>query len=124
MNDFEAWEKIIAEWKEVNRAKRLNQELYDVLAGSITYLIEYSKKNEIVLPNKAEINRMLGRIHILMDKIDQSHQTPNLNTKKKGDQDPDDLPVLCKNNFIYETALSQEHDFSFGTKIYCNHWCI
>jgi hypothetical protein len=94
MNDFEAWEKIIAEWKEVNRIKRLNQELYDLLGGSIVYLSEYAKKNNITLPNKDEINRMAGRIHILIDKIDQPYQTPNLNTTKNDDQDPDNLPVL------------------------------
>jgi len=94
MNDFEAWEKIIQQWKEVNRMKRLNQELYDILAGSITYIGEYAKKNNITLPNKDEINRMAGRIHILMDKIDNPYQTPKVNTKNLDDQDPDNLPVL------------------------------
>lgn len=94
MNDFEAWEKIINKWKEVNRMKRLNQELYDLLAGAVTYLDEYSKKNNITLPNKNEINRMFGRIHILMDKIDSPYQTSKLNTEKNNDENPDNLPVL------------------------------
>lgn len=94
MNDFEAWEKIIQKWKEVNRMKRLNQELYDLLAGSISYIDEYSKKNNITLQNKNEINRMIGRIHILMDKIDSPYQTPKLNTTKNNDENPDNLPVL------------------------------
>ena len=94
MNDFEAWLKIIEKWNEVNRMKRLNQELYDLLGGAITYISEYAKKNNITLPNKNEINRMAGRIHILMDKIDTPYQTPKLNTDKNDDSDPDILPVL------------------------------
>ena len=94
MNDFEAWEKIIVEWKEVNRMKRLNQELYDLLGGAITYMDGYAKKNNIVLPNRDEINRMAGRIHILMDKIDSPYQTSKLNTTKNNDENPDNLPVL------------------------------
>jgi hypothetical protein len=94
MNDFEAWEKIIQKWKEVNRMKRLNQELYDLLGGAITYIGEYAKKNNITLPNKNEINRMAGRIHILMDKIDSPYQTSKVNTKKLDDENPDNLPVL------------------------------
>lgn len=94
MNDFEAWQKIIGEWKEVNRMKKLNQELYDLLGGAIVYIDEYAKKNKITLPNKDAINRMAGRIHILMNEIDKSNQTPNLNTEKNYDSDPDNLPVL------------------------------
>lgn len=44
MNDFEAWEKIIVKWKQVNIMKKLNQELYDILSGAILYLHEYEKK--------------------------------------------------------------------------------
>jgi hypothetical protein len=99
MNDFEAWSKVIKKWNEVNRMKRLNQELYDILTGSIFYISEYAKKNDITLPNKNEINRMVGRIHILMDKIDEPYQTPKLNTKKNDDLDPDNLPVLTLSRF-------------------------
>lgn len=94
MNDFEAWKKILAEWDEVNRMKRLNQDLYDVLGGAILYIDEYAKKNKITLPNKDAINRMIGRIHISINEIEKSSQTPNLNTDKNNESDPDNLPVL------------------------------
>jgi hypothetical protein len=29
MNDFDAWQKILLEWKQVNHMKRLNQQLYE-----------------------------------------------------------------------------------------------
>lgn len=94
MNDFEAWEKIIVKWKQVNRMKKLNQELYDILSGTILYLQDYSKKNDLMLPNREEINRMLARIHILMNQIDTPYQPPKFNMEKNNDKDPDNLPEL------------------------------
>lgn len=38
MNEFETWQKILDEWKEVHRIRRINQRLYDYLASSIYIL--------------------------------------------------------------------------------------
>jgi hypothetical protein len=53
MKEFQAWDKIFLEWKQVNRMKRLNQQLYDY----------YSKKNNIPLPNRDSLYRMIDNIH-------------------------------------------------------------
>jgi hypothetical protein len=67
MNDLEAWQQILKEWKYVKRTKRLNQELYDQLFGSIQYIVEYSKKYGIPIPNRETLVNMSERIHYLMD---------------------------------------------------------
>ena len=37
MNEFKAWQNILDEWKEVDRTRRLNQRLCDLLA-SLSYI--------------------------------------------------------------------------------------
>jgi len=37
MNEFEAWQKNLDEWEEVDIARRLNQRLYD-LPASLSYI--------------------------------------------------------------------------------------
>ena len=69
MNEFDAWQKIINEWKEVNRMKRLNQELYDMLGGAFIYILEYSEKYNFPLPKKEGLFRMAERIHYLINEI-------------------------------------------------------
>jgi hypothetical protein len=72
MNEFEGWQKILEEWKEVNRMKRLNQELYDMLGGTLIYILEYSQKYNIELPNRDGLFRMGERIHYLMNEINNN----------------------------------------------------
>jgi hypothetical protein len=76
MNEFEGWQKILTEWRDVQRVKRLNQELYDMLGGSLMYLIEYAEHNSITLPNKDRLWQMVEKSHTLMTSID-SPTTPN-----------------------------------------------
>jgi hypothetical protein len=52
--------------------KRLNQELYDHLCGSITYIINYSEKNNITLPNKESLLQMIVKSHDYIDAIKDS----------------------------------------------------
>ena len=69
MNNFEAWQEILDEWKKVDRLKRLNQRLYDYLGSSIIYLLEYSKRNDIVLPHKERIEKMIDEAEYIIDQI-------------------------------------------------------
>jgi hypothetical protein len=87
MNEFEGWHKVLEEWKEVNRMKKLNQELYDQLGGSILYIFEYAKKNKIDLPNKKEIERMCNRIHNMIDVIESDESLQG----DKSDRSDDNL---------------------------------
>lgn len=72
MNDFDAWQEISIEWKEVRRMKKLNQELYDQLFGAIAYIIEYTKKHNIPIHNREAFKRMTDKVHDLMNLIEPS----------------------------------------------------
>jgi hypothetical protein len=87
---FEAWQEILIEWQQVNRMKRLIQELYDQVGGTLFYLLDYAKKNDIVLPNRSALYRMADRIHYLMDQM-ESPRTPdgNLQSDRKDKTDGD-----------------------------------
>jgi hypothetical protein len=77
MDEFQAWNKILLEWKQVNRMKRLNQQLYDQLGGSIMYILDYSKKNNIPLPNRDSLFRMIDNIHEITTTIKEFHNEIN-----------------------------------------------
>jgi len=93
LTQFEAWQKILSEWREVNRMKKLNQELYDLLGGAIIYIIEYSEKNNIQLPNRDALYRMADRIHYLMGEIEPSSITDTQNSTPKNDTSEDDRTI-------------------------------
>jgi len=69
MNEFETWQKILDEWKEVHRIRRINQRLYDYLASSIIYLIDYSKKHDFILPHKDRQIKMIDNLKKLWMKF-------------------------------------------------------
>lgn len=71
MDEFEAWQKILDEWKLVRRAKKLNQQLYDMLGGAIVYILHYAEKNKIDIPNRNELRRMSDNIHDLTRRINE-----------------------------------------------------
>jgi hypothetical protein len=41
--------------------KRLNEQLYEHLCGSILYLIRYSEKNDVILPNKSALTEIIAK---------------------------------------------------------------
>ena len=93
INDFEAWQKILEEWKEVSRMKKLNQELYDLLGGSLMYVLEYSERNSIRLPNREALYRMADRIHLLIGEINAP--TENQQRKATPDDSTEDKVIFC-----------------------------
>ncbi|MGB6593197.1 MAG: hypothetical protein WBE68_16990 [Candidatus Nitrosopolaris sp.] len=54
MNEFDAWYKILEEWKKIKRTKRLIQELYEQVGGTLFFILDYAKKMKyryrIVIP--------------------------------------------------------------------------
>jgi hypothetical protein len=101
MNEFQAWQKILEEWKQVKRVKKLNQELYDILFGAIAYIIEYSKKYGVPISKKDEMKRMADRIHYLMDEIEGPADEilhSNKNGKTDGDFTEPEIITLIKVN--------------------------
>jgi hypothetical protein len=77
MNEFDAWQQIVEEWKQVDKMKKLNQRLYDELGGSLIYILEYSEKNNIILPNRDRLFRMVDNIHKTMNTIWDYHHKIN-----------------------------------------------
>jgi hypothetical protein len=77
MNDFGAWQKIIEEWKQADRMKNLNQRLYDELGGAIMYILEYSKRNNIILPNRERLFNLVENIHSTVKEVREFHNRIN-----------------------------------------------
>lgn len=87
MNDFDAWEKILAEWKKNERRTHLNQELYDLECGFFVHVARFAEKNNIPLPKNDQLFGMVEKIHAKMKEIDGEEQpkgnTDNLPTRKQ-----------------------------------------
>lgn len=50
--------------------KKLIQELYDQVGGTLFFILEYAKRNNISLPNRDSLFQMADRIHRQMDEIE------------------------------------------------------
>jgi hypothetical protein len=92
LNEHQAWEEIVREWKQIDRMKDLNQRLYDELGGCLMYIIEYAERNNIVLPNRDRLYRMVENLHVtcnsvmyLYRRINTSSPTRNQHDFKHGD---------------------------------------
>ena len=59
--------KMLEEWKDL-----LNQRLYDLLGGSITYIIQHSEKYHIPVQNRDSLQRMSDKIRHLISEINMS----------------------------------------------------
>jgi hypothetical protein len=107
LNEFEAWQKIIEEWKQVDRMKQLNQRLYDELGGALMYILDYADKNNIALPNRDRVFRMIDNIHSTTNAIKEYHTRINspTNTQKstpKNDTSEDDNTKII---FVLVTVI-------------------
>ncbi|KAA2283865.1 hypothetical protein [Candidatus Nitrosocosmicus sp. SS] len=69
--DFEAWQEILEKWKQVNRMQDLNQRLYDELGSAIIYILEYSKRNDVVLPNRERLWKLVENIHEITGRVNR-----------------------------------------------------
>jgi hypothetical protein len=56
--------------------KRLNQELYDQLCGSIVYLLKYCEKNNLVLPNREALLELVIKSDSYIDSIKEKQMPP------------------------------------------------
>lgn len=61
----------------MNQMKRYNQELYDQLGGAIVYILRYAERNDIILPNKDILFRMIENVHDITARIKQLHKEVN-----------------------------------------------
>jgi hypothetical protein len=78
INELDAWEEIAYEWKKVKNMKRLVQELYEQVGGTLFFMLDYANKNNIPLPSREGLYWMADRIHFLMDRIEPPKSDENL----------------------------------------------
>jgi len=84
-NDIDVLKKALRHHDEALRLKKINEELYAHLTGSLYYLIKYSEKYQISLPEKDLLLRMVEKADYIIDRFHQ----PKGNTEKihrKGDR--------------------------------------
>jgi hypothetical protein len=94
MNQINGMKSI--EWREIKRVKRLNQKLYDLLFGSIHYIIEYSKIYNIPIKNRKQLLSISERIHGLMSEIE-----PSVSDESLHDVEPPKTLQCHKTTILY-----------------------
>jgi hypothetical protein len=55
--------------QEVLRIKKINEELLEYLGSSLCYILHYSKKNRIPLPDLDKIEQIVDRAMGISDKL-------------------------------------------------------
>jgi hypothetical protein len=94
MNEFDAWYKILEEWREIKRTKRLIQELYEQVGGTLFFILDYAKKNGILLHNRDSLYRMADRIHYLMHEIEPPISDDRIQPAKNHSSDEEEYRTL------------------------------
>lgn len=69
MNQYQIAIMTLNELKAALRLKKLNQELYEQLIGSIRWLLRYSEKNGIALPDRDKLSTIVERTHTIIGKF-------------------------------------------------------
>lgn len=59
--------------------KQLNQKLYDELDVALMFTLEYAERNNIVLPNRDSLFRMVENIHNTTNAMSEYHRKINNN---------------------------------------------
>lgn len=55
--------------------KKLNQQLYDQLNGSILYLLKYVRKHNIIFPNRERLLNLMDNIRFITNEIKEYHKS-------------------------------------------------
>ncbi len=72
--------------------KQLNQRLYDELGGALMYILDYAERNNIVLPNRERLYRMIDNVHNTTNAIREYHGKINNNSLPTESQQPKETP--------------------------------
>jgi hypothetical protein len=110
MNERQAWEEIVREWRQIDKMKDLNQRLYDELGGCLVYVLEYAKKNNITLPNKDRLYRMVENLHVTCYSVMNLYKRINSSPKSEHPRfTPEDgtEPIFCIINCILSLILNE-----------------
>jgi hypothetical protein len=65
------------ELQEALKIKRANDELLEHLLSSVLWLVNYAKKNNIILPEKDKITEILDKAIAIADKLPSAIPTEN-----------------------------------------------
>lgn len=77
MNEIGIFEEALSEYKNAHRLKKLNEQLSIHLNDSIYYLLKYSEKYNLPLPNKSALLRMIENADYIIEQF--VHEPTNLN---------------------------------------------
>lgn len=72
--------------------KQLNQRLYDELDVALMFILEYAEGNNIVLPNRDRLFRMVENIHNTTNAISEYHGKINNNSLQTDSQQRKQTP--------------------------------
>ncbi len=85
------------ELREAMKLKEVNEEFFDQLASSLRWLLHYSAKYSIQLPEKDKISDLIDRTMTIADKLPSDDL---LQSDRKNESD-DYAPVPDKGQFKY-----------------------
>lgn len=86
MEEKDVLKEALKEYENVVRLKRLNQNLYEHLTGSIYYLIKDCEKKNLPLPNRDSLLQMVETAGFIIDQFktgnrgltgEKNNQRPN-----------------------------------------------
>lgn len=85
-DEIDIMRKSIMNYDQAIRIKKLNEELYEHLTGSIYYLMKYAEKNNLPLPKKNELLQMVEKADFIIDQFAKTH-TRRFLTGRSSDED-------------------------------------
>jgi len=97
MDEIDVLNNALKEYEYARRLKRINQVLYDHLAGSIYYLLKYSERYNITLPKKWELVDMIEKSHFYIDQIAKP-ATENLHKEDQSESGQSPIKKIHKYN--------------------------
>jgi len=86
-DEVDVMKKAVMYYDRAILLKRINENLYDHLIGSIIWLLKYSEKNGITLPKKEELYNLVKKAEIFFDEISASGSPTEFQQRNKT---PDD----------------------------------
>jgi hypothetical protein len=75
-DEIDVVKQAIMHYDRAVRLKKINEDLYHHLSGSIVWILKYSDKNQIPLPNKEGLCEMVTRAESLFQEIINSPLPP------------------------------------------------
>lgn len=83
INEIDILKETLIEYKKALRLKNMNQELIHHLHGSLFWLLRYSEKYSIPLPQKEALSSMIEKTDFLIDEIfDQPSKNRDKNNRR------------------------------------------